>query len=453
MTNLDAIIENASLEIPERAVPNLPQRAGLWRVISLIAVAAALIVSIMAILQSRDASNVAVPDRNPVELESTTVTVADLANPGSASVSVLGLDESDTRRDFVTSGTQVDIPVGITALVALNDANSDLIGLAFVPDGPDRGTTQISANSTALALVMTAPGILGPNLTDSMANADVIQSDPAFAALVDAIRSNSNLSVDNEAVEQAFAAIADRLPATRPPADQGCDSVLDLSAYASAGTCAQPEPNGILIANEQDRWAIIYDGGETFPAACAAISPSTTESAQVLIPSDQCTGDALIVAPGPIPNQGANQALIEERVRVAAAVMQLHDYAGPFAELAGASAGYGDESVLHIRRNAGEIVDALTFVLESEPEFSTAMDANRVATTALDRHNAAVVAARYIIKAADTTALIPNRIPGNDGYVDLLDFFLRAGERMVAPRTDWRWDADAAGMLVFGDDA
>ncbi|MGZ0175894.1 MAG: hypothetical protein ACKVIQ_03360, partial [Acidimicrobiales bacterium] len=71
---------------------------------------------------------------------------------------------------------------------------------------------------------------------------------------------------------------------------------------------------------------------------------------------------------------------------------------------------------------------------------------------ALDRHNAAINAARRIIETADTTALIPTRFPGDDSHVDLLDFFVRAGERMVATRTSWRWEADAVAMVDFGGD-
>lgn len=451
MTNLDSIIENAALDIPERPASNLPKRPGLWRVISLLAVAAALVVSALSILQSRDASNVAVPEREPVALETAMVTVGDLDLPGGTSIAVLGLAESDSRRDFDTTGTQIDLPQDRVAVVAVTDTGGDLIGLALVAADQDRSSVEVSASSTARALVLLAPGILRPNLTDSFANTDIIEGDPAFAKLVDAIRSNPNLSASNTDVEQAFAEIADRLPAIRPPAEQGCDSVIARDAYTSAGTCVQPESAGLMIANNQDRWALIFDGDDEFSSACAAISPSNAAGSDALIPFELCGGESLLVAPGPIQNQGDDQELVDARVRLAAAVMQLYEYTGPFADLAGASAGFNDESVSHIRRNTGEIVDALAFLIDTDDEFAAAMDVNRMATTALDRHAAAIAAARSIIEAADTTALIPNRIPGNDGYADLLDFYVRAGERMVAPRTDWRWEADAVGMVNFGE--
>ena len=452
MTNLDANIGNSAMDMPEQVTPNLPRRPGLWRVISLLAVTAALVVSTLSILQSRDANDVAVLQRDHLVLEDTTVTVTDIAVPGGASITVLGLAKSESRRDLDATGTQIGLPKGIAVIVGLADSNGNLFGLALAPEGEGRSTIQISARSTAQALVLLSPGILRPSLTESIANTKVIETDPAFDKLVEAIRSNPNLSEDNELVEQAFAEIADRLPPTRPPAKQGCDSVIARDAYPSAGTCVQPEATGLLITNEQDRWALVYSGTDGFPQVCAAISPNNTVGAEVLIPSTKCSGNSLMVAPGPIPNQGDDQALINKRVRSAAAVMHLYEYAGPFADLAGASAGFSGESVAHIRRNTAEIVSALSFLIETNEEFAAAMDITRMSSTALARHNAAINAARRIIETADTTALIPTRFPGDDSHVDLLDFFVRAGERMVATRTSWRWEADAVAMVDFGGD-
>lgn len=453
MTNLDVIIENAALDMPQSDAPNLPKRPGLWRVVSLLAVAAALAVTALSVLQSRDESNVTVPERDPVALENANVTVTDLPAPGGSHVAVLGLAESASRQELGDGGVQVGLPDGMASVVALSDPNGNLIGLTVVPQGQVGNTVQISATSTAQALLLLSPGILRPNLAESYINTGVVESDPAFDKLVEAVRSNPNLSDDNELVEQAFAEIADRLPAQRPAADQGCDSVLARNAYSSAGTCVQPEATGLLITNEQDRWALIYSGTDGFTDLCAIISPTTTAGAEVLIPSEQCSGDSLMVAPGPVPNQGDGQALMDDRLRSAVAVTQLYDYVGPFADLAGASAGFANESISHIRRNSADIVDALAFLISSNEEFAASMDIARMSATALDRHNAAITAARHIIEAADTTALIPQRIPGNDAHLDILDFFLRAGERMVSPRTDWRWEADATGMVDFGADS
>jgi hypothetical protein len=453
MTNLDVIIDNTHSDTREPGAPNLSKRPGLWRVVSVLAVTAALFVTTLSVLQSRADSNVAVPARDLVALESTTVTIVDLASPGGSSLAVLGLAKPASRQQVGVDGAQIDLPSGLAALVALNDPNGNLMGLVVVPTGEDRDAVQISARSTAQALLLLAPGVLRPNLDESYVNTGVIESDPAFDKLVEAIRSDSNLSDDNELVEQAYAEIADRLPARQPAAAQGCDSVIARNAYPSAGTCVQPKSTGLLIANEQDRWVLIYSGTEGFTELCAVISPTNTAGGEVLIPSEQCSGDSIMVAPGPVPNQGDDQAIVETRVQSAAAVTMLYEYAGPFADLAGASAGFADESIAHIRRNAADVVASLAFLIESDEAFAASMDVARMSSTASDRHTAALTATRRIIGAADTTGLIPQRSAGDDAHTAILDFYVRAGERMVTPRTDWRWEVDAAGMVDFGADS
>jgi hypothetical protein len=450
MTNLDVSIDNTHSDTREPGAPNLSKRPGLWRVVSVLAVTAALFVATLSVLQSRTDSNVTVPARDLVALESTTVTIVDLATPSGSSLAVLGLAKPASRQQVGVNDAQIDLRRGLAALVTLNDPNGNLMGLVVVPKGEDRDAVQISARSTAQALLLLAPGVLRPNLDESYVNTSVIESDPAFDKLVEAIRSDSNLSDNNELVEQAYAEIADRLPARQPAADQGCDSVIARNAYPSAGACVQPEATGLLIDNEQDRWALVFSGTEGFTDLCAVISPTNTVGAEVLIPSEQCIGNSLMVAPGPVPNQGDNQAVVEARVRSAAAVTMLYEYAGPFADLAGASAGFADESITHIRRNSADVVAALTFLIESDESFAASMDVARMSSTASDRHTAALTATRRIIEAADTTGLIPQRSAGDDAHTAILDFYVRAGERMVTPRTDWRWEVDAAGMVDFG---
>ena len=451
MTDLDDFLDNATIDRPTPASADFPKRPGLWRSVSLLAVAAAMAIGALSVLQARDASNVAVPDREPIALENTTVTITDLPITANAEVAVLGLPDSESRRGIGADGVDIGLPEEMAALIALTDSSGAVVGLALVPEGEDRNRVRLSARSTAQALMVLSPGILRPNLAESFANLGVVESDPAFENLVDAVRSNSNLSTNNEAVEQAYAEIADRLPAQRPEADQGCDSVIARDAYPSAGTCVQPEDTGILIANEQDRWALVFSGTPGFAELCATVSPTGTVGAEVLIPSEQCVGNSLLVAPGPVTNQGEDQQVIEDRVRVATAVNVLYEYAGPFADLAGGSAGFTGEAVTYIRQNFQEVVQSLTLLVDSNEEFSAAMDVNRSAATALDRQVAAINAARIIIEAADTTALIPQRSPFDTRHLDILDFFVRAGERMAGTRTDWRWEADAVGMVDFGD--
>jgi len=79
------------------------------------------------------------------------------------------------------------------------------------------------------------------------------------------------------------------------------------------------------------------------------------------------------------------------------------------------------------------------------------MDVASTESTPLDRHTAAVAATRAILETANTTSIIPERTPGDVGHIDLLNFYERAGERMVSSRTNQRWQAVASGTIDFGD--
>ena len=165
MTNLDVIIDNTHSDTREPGAPNLSKRPGLWRVVSVLAVTAALFVTTLSVLQSRADSNVAVPARDLVARESTTVTIVDLASPGGSSLAVLGLAKPASRQQVGVDGAQIDLPSGLAALVALNDPNGNLMGLVVVPTGEDRDAVQISARSTAQALLLLAPGSVVQNQT------------------------------------------------------------------------------------------------------------------------------------------------------------------------------------------------------------------------------------------------------------------------------------------------
>jgi len=445
MTNLDA-----SFDLPASSGPALPRRPGIWRVISMIAVIGALVLSALSILQSRSSSDVALPKQATVLLEDVTVTVSDLPIPNGAEISVLGLADSESRRPFEATGTTIDVPMNGPALIGLYDEDRALVGLAIAEAGEAGRDVTISVQSTASALLFMSPGILRPDFDATRANVTVIEADPAFDKLTEAIAGNPVLSVSNPAVEQALAEVADRTPVGRREPDQGCDSVFANNAYPSAGTCVQPKDTGLVITNEQDRWALVYSDTPGFIELCAAVSPTNTEGSEVLIPSDQCQGESLLVAPGPVVNQGDDQQAIDERIRTASAVNNLYFYAGPFAELAGASSGFTGGALQHIAANADEIAGSLGLLVEADEEFADAMDVSTKASTALERHNAALVAARAIIRTAETTTLIPQRVAGDDGYLDLIEIYERSAERMMSARTDWRWESDAIGMADFG---
>jgi hypothetical protein len=446
MTDLDI-----QLDVPTSIPQNVPRRPGVWRAISLLAVASALVISAWSILQARSASDVAVPERAPIELEDATVQVSGLAAGAGSKLVVLGLGESTTT-DLTGAQTSIELPEATAAIVALVDNNDAIVGLAGVPI--DRPTViEVSARSTAEALLLLSPGVLVADVDQSFANVEFITADPAFAALVNALATNPTISQPNDAAEQAFAEIADRLQAAPPAADQGCDSVLARNAYPSTGTCVQPKDTGIVITNEQDRWALLFAGPADYTTLCAAVAPTGASGDEVLVPFTDCGGEAILVAPGPVVDQGDAQQAIDDRVRAAAAMNALYDYAGPFADLAGASAGFVDEAPSHLVASADSVVGTLSGLIDSDPAFAAAMDVPRMSSTALDRHTAAIAAARSIVAASDSTELIPNRLPGNQRHDTILDFFERAGERMVNPRLDWQWDADAIGTVSFGDNS
>lgn len=428
----------------------LPRRPGLWRVISMFAVVAALVLTAVSVLQARAASDISVNDRPPVSLESTIVIVTDLPLLGSTQISTLGLPSEESLRPFDPAGTELQIPEGRAAVVALTAEDGSLIGMQLVAAGEDRSSIEVSARSTARALVALSPGVLGPDLESTLGDVDEYTNDPAFDTLVEAVRLNPNISTDNEALEQAYAAIADRIEAQDPAADQGCDSVSANDAYPSAGACVQPNDNGVVVTNEQDRWALIFAEADQFSQFCGALSPTNTTRAEISLTPQDCAGEALIVAPGPASDQGQNQTVIDARVRTAAAMNFFYSYAGPFADLAGSSAGYADVTIDEIVARSPEITAALSGLVNRSEEFSAAMDVTRIASTALDRQVAAASATRLIIDTADFTTIIPERSPGNIGHLPILDFYARSAERMTSERIDWRWEADAVGRLTLG---
>jgi len=447
MTNFDSPID-----IPTSTSSAGPNRPGIWRVASLLAIVAAVLITALAVLQARDASNVPAPDRTILPLETARVTVTDLPIPASAEIAVLGLPHDESRRGFDQTGADLDLPRGRAAVVALrNTATNELVGLAVVRKDSERTTVEISAYSTAEALLVLSPAALRPDLQETFAQVEVVENDASFDLLVQAVAANPTISSNNEPLEQAYAAIAERIKVQTPAPDQGCDSVVSSAAFPAAGACVQPGPGGLTITNEQDRWALIFSGtpGTDFSELCAVASPTRTNGDEVVIPAETCQGRSLMVAPGPVIDQGQDQMVITERVRLAAAVNVLYDYAGPFADLAGGSTGFNLESVTYISSNSEDVVASLARLIDDE-EFAAAMDVSLSASTAVDRHIAATSATLILIEAADTTRIIPQRSPGDAGHTDLLGFYARSAERMVGESTTWRWQADAVGIVDFG---
>jgi len=443
---------DATFDISELAPPNVPQRPGIWRALSLLAVVAAVVITVVSVFQARAASDVAAADQVAASLETSRVTSGDLAVPASPEIAVLGLADAQSRQPFDPAGTDLPLPRGRTAIIALLDADAggEIVGLAVGRGGTDRSAIELSARSTAQALLVLSPAALRPNLDETFAQVEVVENDESFTTLVQAVQANSRIAADNEALEAAYAAIADRIQVKSPAPDQGCDSVSALDSYAAAGACVQTSDAGLTITNEQDRWALVYSGANDFAELCAVVAPTGTLGDEVLVSRADCSGDSLLVAPGPVTTLGQNQDILEQRVRIASALNMLYGYSGPFADLAGGSAGFSTSSNSHLRQNSQDVVAVLARLVADE-EFAAAVDVPLRASTAVDRHFSAASATRSIIEEADSTNLIPERTPGDTGHLALLEFYQRSGERLTSERTAWRWEADAIGMIDFGD--
>ena len=185
---------------------------------------------------------------------------------------MLGLEHATSRRPFDPSGTEVELPQGLAALVGLYGPDDSLIGLALVPGDRDRTVIEVSPTSTAHALVALSPDVLRPDLDKTLANIEVIAQDPAMEALVAAIATTSNLTLPNAEVEAAYAAIADRVPAQRPPSDQGCDSIADPRVCRGRVVC--PTQTDRRAHQQQARPMVVgVRRGDGWASLCTAIGP------------------------------------------------------------------------------------------------------------------------------------------------------------------------------------
>ena len=440
----------ASTDSASSGINAVPTRPGPWRAVSILVVFAALVVVALSVLQARAASDIAAPQRRELPLDQVTVTADGLDVPEGSEIAVLGLPDAESRRLFDAAGTALDIPREAGALVSVTNPDGDIIAMAVTPPDMSSSDVQISARSTARSLLGLSPGMLRPNLAETFANQTVIEADPAFQTLVDAVEANSNISVANDQVEQAFAAIADRLPILTAPPDQGCDSVVSRDAYVSAGTCVQPGPSGLTISNEQDRWALVFHDTADGPTACGVLAPSGGIGDEELISFDTCQGVARLAAPGPDADYRDDQAMVDRYISIATGVTTLYEYVGPFANLAAGSAGFASESTSHIRRNFAPISQSIERLLDSSDEFAFAMTGPMTETTAAERHVAAVRAAELLISESELGSVLPQRLASDTGHEAILDFYVRAGERMTSSRTDWRWIANASDTLDFG---
>lgn len=425
-------------------------RPSFWRVLSLGTVLATVVLVAIAVLQARSAGDLEAESRKPpIELDTTRVTLGAVDAPDSGQLLALGLDPTQYTADVVAGGARVDVPADSPALVALSGPDGSIHGLALIRGAADRPAVEISADSTARAVLALSPALLQPDFDLAFDQVDVIAQDPAFENLVAALLADSNISQTNPMVETALAEILDRVPNREPFSDQGCDSVLDPNAYAVTGACVEPNRDGVTINNEQDRWALLYATGTG--ELCGTVAPSRTPGSVLNLSPDQCGDAAIMVAPGPIVDRAISERAIVERVRAAAAVQLFSSYVTPFADLAAGAAGFSSDANAYISGNSEELVTSFNQLGAQDPAFDAALDTLVNPSTRADRNTAGISAARVLIAAVGEGAPVPDRAALSDGYVDLLDFFVRTGERMTKPKTDWRWTADSVGEIAVSE--
>lgn len=442
MTDLDTPIPD-----PDPGVgPKTTGHPDLWRVVSFLAVAAATVLAVIAVLGARtDGDITAISGGADVRLETSRVTVGALGAPAEGQLLTLGLDPSQMV-PVVAGAADATVPAESAALIALYGPDGSTNGLALIQAATDRSAVEISADSTARALLALTPALLKANLDLTIAQIAVIAEDPAFDTLVDALTTDSNLSQPNTAVELALAEILDRVP-NNPTPDQGCDSVVDPAAYTAAGACVEPRPDGVAISNNQDRWGLLYanDSGRL----CAALAPDGHFGDRLLVTAASCAELATLVAPGPIVDRALTEQGTVQRIRSAAALQMFASYVAPFADLGAGAAGFGSVTDTYVNENASDLVDDLNTIVDTNPGFVAALDTLVNEANPTSRHIAGIASARALISAGAPTQLIPGRIEASTGYLDLLSFFERVGERMVDGRTTFRWTADSVGDIMI----
>lgn len=442
MTDLDA-------DSPAtRAVDDDEGRPGVWRVLSLLLVAASAVVVAVWILQSRSASDLAVENSRTLDVEPVSVFVDDIEFPPGARVAVLGIDDR-AATPIGVAGTELDVPTRAASLVALLDDTNAIHGLSLVSRESDRSPVVVSPGTTAHALLALSPMLLDADLERTRQRVESIEDEPAVVELAQLLAQQPDITAENEAVEIALAAILDRVPTTALP-DQGCDSILNARALAVAGTCAEPASSGVTIHNEQDRWVLAFSGPEPYAAVCAAIAPAGTPGSQRGLSPVDCGPESLLVAPGPIIDRSPERTTINARILAAAGVQLYAGYAAPFADLAGGAAGLTRTSNSHILASTDDLVVTTTQLADDDRGYASALDVLIAASTPVERHAASIAATRIMLD--NGAELIDDWDPSTSLHGRLLDFYDRVGERMLAEdRTEWRWTADAWGVIALED--
>ena len=178
-------------------------RPGLWRVLSLLLVIAAVVVVAMWMLQSRSTSDIAARNGHTLELRSTDVVVDSLDLPPNATVAVLGFDHREAT-PLGPGGARLDIPTIVPVMVALLNDQGDIHGLRLVSRPVDRERVVITPASTAHALLVLSPAFLEADLERARQCFDICLQVDEYD--VDAMLSMAEVcnKLDDRAAEEAY---------------------------------------------------------------------------------------------------------------------------------------------------------------------------------------------------------------------------------------------------------
>lgn len=305
------------------------------------------------------------------------VRVTGFGNPTGMSILSLSASGPPQSVDRLGLAEGLEVPEARAFLIAAERATGELAGFALVtPSDPGRdlrnpadagGVWTIDPVTTARSLVALAPGVLDRDPALTTLRVNNVADTPEFDALVAEIIGTPDLRAATERLEQALAAVLDRVPGEGVLADPRCDSVAGSVSVPATGGCVfvLRGSTTVEISNGQPRWIAVFSNGES--AACALVPPRPAAITFDL--AEQCDVTIELAAPGLLPD-GSGPAL-ERQVALATALDAFSSYALPFADLAlGGSGAASNAALLAIADEPVGVTSA----------FGALLDANAVAT-------------------------------------------------------------------------
>lgn len=443
--------ERPANQITSDATIAVPGHPGRWRLVSLAAVAFAVLVVTLSIVQDRRSADSAPPGEDALEFTDITV--------GGSIVTAAHLQTSAHGDSTATEIRAVDASSGIAmvpvsalgyALVTATTSDGAITGLAI--NDPANQTTTIDDLSTAQVLLTLSPALLLHDIDQASRSAARIVDDPMHDALVAAVASSQAITPANNELGASLAALLDRVPIPAPQPNQGCDSVSNSRAYPIAGTCVQPGNDTTTIENEQDRWVLVFGEQDDWSTICASVPPAHATNSSRTISSTDCTSRVLLTTPGELPDnnvqfEGVTGDVLAARHDAATALTLLDAYVLPYAALTAGIDGYTDR-VAVASSSVPEIVRELSQLMASD---QLALDAVRAAydpaSTPAARHRATAQAAYSMLSSDRVVAALPTEIGQREQALALLDFYRSTASYMTAQRSGPTWTAVAAGVI------